>query len=337
VNSVLVTGGAGYIGSHTCKALSQAGSTPVTFDNLVYGHREAVKWGPFIEGDLSQCELLERAIREHDVSAVVHFAAYASVGESMRRPEIYFANNVVNTLNLLDAMRNTGVSDIVFSSSCATYGLPEQVPIDEQHPQKPVNPYGESKLFVERALTWYGLAHGLKWVVLRYFNAAGADAAGEAGEDHTPETHLIPLVIDAALGMRPYVEIYGTDYPTLDGTAIRDYVHVTDLADAHVKALQYLRTHGGGSLALNLGTGQGYSVEQVISMVERISGRDVAVRLAPRRAGDPPELVANPESARRILGWAPRHSELENITRTAWAWALQRARLQQPNVSTAGV
>ena len=334
MNSVLVTGGAGYIGSHTCKALSEGGFTPVTFDNLVYGHREAVRWGPFIEGDLNDRESLERTIREHDVSAVIHFAAYAYVGESMQHPEKYFSNNVVNTLNLLEAMRITAVSHIVFSSTCATYGLPGRVPIDEQHPQTPVNPYGESKLFVERALKWYGVAYGMKSVALRYFNAAGADAAGETGEDHVPETHLIPLVIEAALGIRPYVEIYGADYATPDGTTIRDYIHVTDLADAHVKALEYLRA-GGDCLALNLGTGHGYTVREVISAVERVSGREVPVQLAPRRPGDPPQLVADAASANRHLGWTPQHSDLENITETAWAWAVQRTGSQRPAAITA--
>jgi UDP-glucose-4-epimerase GalE len=315
----MVTGGAGYIGSHTCKALANAGFTPVTLDNLVYGHRHAVKWGPFIEGDLADRALLERVMREHSVQAVIHFAAYAYVGESMQQPGKYFANNVVNTLNLLDAMHNAGVQHIVFSSTCATYGLPERVPIDEQHPQKPVNPYGESKLFVERALKWYEVAHGLKWAALRYFNAAGADADGEIGEDHTPETHLIPLIIQAALGMRSHVEVFGTDYATPDGTAIRDYIHVTDLGDAHVKAVEYL-FGGGSSVALNLGTGRGYSVREVISSVEHVSGRPVPTRNAPRRPGDPPELVANAAQAGQQLGWYPQHSSLENITRTAWVW-----------------
>ena len=319
MKSVLVTGGAGYIGSHTCKALARAGFTPVTLDNLVYGHREAVKWGPFIEGDLADRALLEQVTREHSVLAVIHFAAFAYVGESMQEPGKYFANNVVNTLNLLEAMRGAGVQHIVFSSTCATYGLPERVPIDEQHPQKPVNPYGESKLFVERALKWYAVAHGLNWAALRYFNAAGADAEGEIGEDHSPETHLIPLIIQAALGMRPHVEVFGTDYPTADGTAIRDYIHVTDLGDAHVKALDYL-LGGGESVALNLGTGRGFSVREVISAVERVSGRSVPTRNAPRRPGDPPELVANALMAGQQLGWQPQHSSLDNITRTAWLW-----------------
>ena len=319
MKSVLVTGGAGYIGSHTCKALARAGFTPVTLDNLVYGHREAVKWGPFIEGDLADRALLEQVMREHSVLAVIHFAAFAYVGESMQEPGKYFANNVVNTLNLLEAMRGAGVQHIVFSSTCATYGLPERVPIDEQHPQKPVNPYGESKLFVERALKWYAVAHELNWAALRYFNAAGADAEGEIGEDHSPETHLIPLIIQATLGMRPQVEVFGTDYPTPDGTAIRDYIHVTDLGAAHVKALDYL-LGGGESVALNLGTGRGYSVREVISAVERVSGRSVPTRNAPRRPGDPPELVANASLAGQQLGWQPQHSSLENITRTAWLW-----------------
>lgn len=319
MKSVLVTGGAGYIGSHTCKALHKAGFTPVTFDNLIYGHHEAVKWGPFIEGDLNDRVLLEQVIRKYDINAVVHFAAFAYVGESMQHPDKYFSNNVVNTLNLLDAMKSCGVGNIVFSSTCATYGLPEQIPIDEQHPQKPVNPYGDSKLFIERALKWYEVAYGLKSVALRYFNAAGADAEGEIGEDHTPETHLIPLVLQAAQGMHPHVDIFGTDYPTPDGTAIRDYIHVTDLGDAHVKALEYLLS-GSESVALNLGTGDGYSVKEVIAAVESVSGMTVPTRLAPRRPGDPPRLVANAAKANQQLGWQPQHSSLENIVKTAWAW-----------------
>lgn len=319
MSSILVTGGAGYIGSHTCKALHNAGFTPVTLDNLVYGHREAVKWGPFIEGDLHDSALLETVIREHAVSAVIHFAAYAYVGESMQYPEKYFSNNVVNTLHLLNAMKSCGTAYLVFSSTCATYGIPERLPIDEQHPQNPVNPYGESKLFVERALRWYEVAHGIKSVPLRYFNAAGADAEGEIGEDHSPETHLIPLVIEAAMGVRSHVQVFGTDYPTADGTAIRDYIHVTDLGDAHVKALEYLLA-GGDSVALNLGTGNGYSVKQVISAVESVSGRPVPVQLAPRRPGDPAELVANAVNANQRLGWRPKHSSLENIAATAWNW-----------------
>ena len=338
MGSILVTGGAGYIGSHTCKALHNAGFTPVTFDNLVYGHREAGKWGPFIEGDLNDRALLEQVIREHAVTAVIHFAAYAYVGESMQYPEKYFSNNVVNTLNLLDAMKSCGTGTIVFSSTCATYGLPERLPIDERHPQNPVNPYGESKLFVERVLKWYEVAYGIRSVPLRYFNAAGADAEGEIGEDHTPETHLIPLVIEAALGMRSHVQVFGTDYPTPDGTAIRDYIHVTDLGDAHVKALDYLLA-GGDSVALNLGTGNGYSVKEVISAVESVSGRSVPTQLSARRPGDPSELVANAVNANQRLGWVPALSSLENIARTAWNWhrAIQKMSSAPGIESTVGM
>ncbi len=317
--SVLVTGGAGYIGSHTCKALAAAGYAPVTLDNLVYGHRWAVLWGAFEQADLANREAIERILRCHDIGAVIHFAAYAYVGESMVDPGKYFRNNVANTLNLLEAMRAAGVGRIVFSSTCATYGVPDAVPIAEDHPQRPVNPYGESKLFVERALHWHGVAHGLQWMALRYFNAAGADPDGEIGEDHDPETHLIPLAIETALGRRRELQVMGTDYPTPDGTAIRDFVHVTDLADAHVRALRHLET-ANGSGALNLGTGRGHSVREVIAMVERVSGRKVNARNASRRPGDPPALVATPGRAKELLGWVPRWSSLETIVQTAYRW-----------------
>jgi UDP-glucose-4-epimerase GalE len=317
--NVLVTGGAGYIGSHTCKALAAGGFVPITLDNLVYGHRRAVKWGPFIQGDLAEAALLRHVLHTHEIQAVVHFAAYAYVGESMQDPGKYFRNNVVNTINLLDAMVAGGVHSLVFSSTCATYGLPEVLPIVEDQPQRPVNPYGESKLFIERALHWYECAHGLRSVALRYFNAAGADVSGEIGEAHDPETHLIPLVIQAALGRRPQVDIYGTDYPTPDGSAIRDYIHVSDLASAHTKALEYLLA-GGESVALNLGTGQGHSVREVIATVEAVGGCPVPARQAPRRAGDPPVLVAAGERARHLLGWEPQFSDLPTIVATAWRW-----------------
>jgi UDP-glucose-4-epimerase GalE len=241
------------------------------------------------------------------------------VGESVQKPRKYYWNNVVNTLHLLDAMLEGGVQRIVFSSSAATYGNPQKVPIPEDHPKQPVNPYGETKLAMERALQWYGNAYGLKWVALRYFNAAGADPDGELGESHDPEAHLIPLTLQAALGQRPHVEIYGTDYPTPDGTAIRDYIHVTDLADAHVRALEYL-ANGGESRALNLGTGHGYSVREVINAAGKISPHPVPFREGPRRAGDPPVLVADPRHAGTVLGWKPQHSELETIIRDAWNW-----------------
>jgi UDP-glucose-4-epimerase GalE len=321
---VLVTGGAGYIGSHACKALAAAGFIPVTLDNLVYGHERAVKWGPFVKGDLADKALLLQTLRDHEVAAVMHFAAYAYVGESMTDPGKYFRNNVTNTINLLDAMIEAEVGSIVFSSTCATYGVPGEVPIGEGHPQQPINPYGESKLFIERALRWYGEAHGIRAYALRYFNAAGADPDGEIGEDHDPETHLIPLVIQAALGQRDNVKIFGTDYDTPDGSAVRDYIHVTDLAEAHVSAISRL-LEGGDSQFLNLGTGTGHSVKDVVSAVERISGLQVNAIEAPRRAGDPPILVAKPGAAAEVLGWIPRHSDLEAIVATALRWHQQQA------------
>ncbi len=329
--NILVTGGAGYIGSHTCKALAAAGYVPVALDNLSCGHRWAVRWGPLEVADLADREALDRVLRAHRIGAVIHFAASAYVGESMADPGKYFRNNVANTLNLLEAMREAQVATIVFSSTCATYGIPEAVPITEKQRQLPVNPYGESKLFIERALHWHDVAHGLRWMALRYFNAAGADPDGEIGEDHEPETHLIPLAIETALGRRPELQVMGTDYPTPDGTAIRDFVHVTDLADAHVRALRRLEG-GGANGALNLGTGSGHSVREVVAMVERITGSRVNARNAPRRAGDPAALVAAPGRANEVLGWQPRWSGLDRIVQTAYQWhcrhvpaALQRA------------
>lgn len=316
---VLVTGGAGYIGSHTAKALARAGHQPLVLDNLSAGHRWAVQWGPLIEGDLADTELVRRTLEENHVEAVMHFAASLLVGESVREPRKYFWNNVVNTLRLLDAMRDTGVKAMVFSSSAATYGEPEKTPIPEAHPTRPINPYGETKLAMERTLFWYGVAYGLRWVALRYFNAAGADPDGELGEEHDPETHLIPLVIQAALGRRAGVEIYGTDYPTPDGTAIRDYLHITDLAEAHLLALQYLAA-GGESMAMNLGTGKGNSVREVVAAVGRVSPAPVPVREGPRRAGDPPVLVADPSRAFQVLKWRPKHAKLDEIVRSAWNW-----------------
>lgn len=316
---VLVTGGAGYIGSHTAKALAEAGHSPIVLDDLSTGHRSAVKWGPLIEGDLGDRELVNSILRDYQIEGVLHFAACLLVGESMTNPQKYFWNNDVSTLGLLDAMKANGVKNIVFSSSAATYGNPEKVPIPEDHPQKPVNPYGESKLFVERMLKWYGSAYGLQWMALRYFNAAGADLAGEIGEAHDPESHLLPLVIQAALGQRPAVEIYGSDYPTPDGTAIRDFIHVNDLADAHVRALEHLAKNGE-STALNLGTGQGHSVLEVIDAVGKFAKQEVPAKKAPRRAGDPAVLVADPGKAERVLGWRPRHSDLETVVRSAWQW-----------------
>jgi UDP-arabinose 4-epimerase len=326
--SILVTGGAGYIGSHACKVLARAGYRPVVFDNLSRGHREAVRWGPLVEGDLADRRHLCAALAEHRVAAVMHFAAYAYVGESVADPAMYYRNNLGGTLSLLDAMREAGVDEIVFSSTCATYGIPDGVPIRETTPQLPVNPYGETKLAIERVLHWYNQAYGLRFAALRYFNAAGADPEGEIGENHEPETHLIPRVLRAALGTGEPVEVYGTDYATPDGTAVRDYIHVADLADAHVRALGYLAA-SGESGALNLGTGQGCSVRQVIAAVERIAGRPVPFRETARRAGDPPELVADPALARTRLDWQPRHSDLDTIIGTALAWE-RRAGHTQP-------
>jgi len=316
---VLVAGGAGYIGSQTAKMLAACGIEPVTYDDFSAGHRWAIRWGPLVEGNLSDGALLRQTIREHGIQAVVHFAASAYVGESVRDPRKYFQNNVVNTLSLLDAMVDTGVKPIVFSSTCATYGDPVQAPISETHPQVPVNPYGESKLFVEKAMRWYNGAYGLRYASLRYFNAAGADPEGDIGEDHQPETHLIPLAIHAALGRTEKLQIYGTDYPTPDGTAIRDYIHVVDLAKAHLKALELLLA-GTASIAVNLGTGKGHSVREVIAAVEEVSGRKVPVELTGRRAGDPPELVADPRRAKEILSWSAEYLDLKKIVATAWKW-----------------
>src|SRR4029079_10603008 len=316
---ILITGGAGYIGSHTAKLLAASGHGPIVFDDFTQGHDWAVKWGPLEHGSLADQGRLREVFAAHKVDAVVHFAASALVGESMSQPTKYFRNNTVGTLNLLDAMREAGVATIVFSSTCATYGDPVRVPIDEMHPQAPVNPYGESKLMVEKMLRWYGEIYGLRWMALRYFNAAGADPDGEIGEDHDPETHLIPLVIGAALGTRSPVKMFGTDYPTPDGTAVRDYVHVMDLADAHLRAIECLRA-GTASQAINLGTGSGHSVREVVDTVPRPGRRPVPAVEAPRSPGAPPERVAAPTRARDVLGWTCQYPDIETIVRHAWAW-----------------
>src|SRR5262245_24260300 len=317
--AVPVTGRAGYVGSQACKARARAGRLPVVLDNLAQGHPGAVRWGPLVEGDIRDRDLVERTLREHRIAAVVHLAAHAYVGESMRAPGKYFDNNVGGSLVLLEAARACDVERIVFSSTCATYGAPESLPIRDDQAQRPINPYGESKLFIERALHWYGAAHGLRSVALRYFNAAGADPDGELGEEHDPETHLVPLAIGAALGRRPPLQIYGTGYPTPDGTAVRDYVHVTDLADAHVRALDYLEAEGA-STAFNLGTGRGCSVREVIAAVERVARRELPGRAAAARAGDPAILVAAAGRSRERLGWVPQYSDLDTIVATAWRW-----------------
>jgi UDP-glucose-4-epimerase GalE len=322
-DTVLVTGGAGYVGAHACKTLARAGYRPVCYDNLSRGHRDFVRWGPLVEGDLADRALLDETLARYRPVAAMHFAAYAYVGESMVRPELYFRNNVVGSLTLFEALLDADKPPLVFSSSCATYGLPDAMPIDETAPQRPVNPYGESKLTIERALHWLDGAHALRHVALRYFNAAGADPEGEIGERHDPETHLIPLVLDAVSGRGDAVAIFGTDYPTPDGTAIRDYIHVRDLAEAHVGALDYLLA-GGASAALNLGTGIGHSVREVIGAAERVTGRPVPYREAPRREGDPPVLVADARRAQSLLRWQPALPGLDDMIATAWRWQQNR-------------
>lgn len=320
---VLVTGGAGYIGSHTAKALARAGHEPVVYDNLSEGYRWAVQWGPLVEADLSDRSRLREALEQHSIEAVIHFAAHAYVGESMREPRRYFQNNITNALVLLDTLLDADIKTIVFSSSCAVYGAPETTPIVETNSKLPTNPYGESKLFLERALGWYDAAYGLRSACLRYFNAAGADTDGELGELHRCETHIIPLVIASALDQRGPVEIFGTDYPTPDGTAIRDFVHVSDLADAHVLALERL-VHENKSLAVNLGSGRGVSVAEIVRAVEKHGGVTIASHPSPRRLGDPPALVADPSLAASLLGWKPARSTLDEIVGSAWRWQKSR-------------
>jgi UDP-arabinose 4-epimerase len=323
IGAVLVTGGAGYIGSHACKALAAAGLRPVAFDDLSLGHRWAVQWGPLVEANLLDQAAIEAALRAYEVSAVIHFAASAYVGDSMRDPASYYRNNVLTTLCLLDAMRACGVRTMVFSSSCSVYGNPQRLPIDESHLLHPLSPYGQSKLDCENAIRWYGQAYDMRWIALRYFNAAGADPAGDLGEDHAPETRLVPRAVLAALGRLPALDIYGDDYPTRDGTAIRDYIHVCDLASAHVAALAALRG-GAEPQVLNLGTGQGHSVLDVLRAVEIAAGKPVPHRFVPRRAGDPAEVVADTRRAVTALDWKPTQSSLDGIVESAVRWLSQR-------------
>jgi UDP-glucose-4-epimerase GalE len=313
-----VTGGAGYIGSHAAKALQRAGYRVVVFDSLVAGHRGAVKYGTLVTGDVTDREAVRHALRTHEIFAVMHFAAFLDVGESVREPAKYYRNNVIGALTVLEAMAAEAVKFLVFSSTCATYGEPIETPIAETHPQQPINSYGESKLAVERALPHFDRAYELRSITLRYFNAAGADPDGEIGEDHSPEIHVIPRAIDAATG-GPGLTVFGDDYPTPDGTCLRDYVHVADLADAHVRALEAL-VETGKSGAYNLGTGHPHSVREVIDAVARVTGRRVPWTLGPRRAGDPAVLYAAPQKALRELHWTPRIPDLEAIVRTAWQW-----------------
>jgi UDP-glucose 4-epimerase len=315
---ILVTGGAGYIGSHAVRVFLSRGHDVWVFDSLAEGHRSAAPAERLIQGDLCDTARLDHALIDRRIEAVVHFAAFTYVGESVQQPAKYYQNNLVNTINLLECLRKNRVNRFVFSSTCATYGIPEKVPITEDEPQRPINPYGRTKLAVEFALGDYARAYGWGYAALRYFNAAGASPQGDIGEDHSPETHLLPLAIQAAMGLRPELQIFGTDYPTPDGTCVRDYIHVDDLAEAHLLALEQLGP--GKEMRYNLGTGRGYSVREVVRTVEEVTGKKVPVKEAPRRAGDPPVLVAASEKVQRELGWRPRYTELRPIVETAWNW-----------------
>lgn len=317
--SILVCGGAGYIGSHINKQLNKEGYHTIVFDNLVYGHREAVKWGTFIQGELKNQEEIDAVFEQYEIDAVFHFAAYAYVGESVTEPEKYYDNNLTCTLNLLRSMKKYGCKKIIFSRTCATYGEPESVPITEDMPQNPINPYGMTKLMVERIFKDYHSAYGLQFVVLRYFNAAGADPEGEIGESHNPETHIIPLVLDAASGKREDIKVFGTDYETPDGSCVRDYIHVTDLATAHLLALHHLE-EGKKSDFFNLGNERGTSVLEVIDSVKRVTGKEFIVTLSKRREGDPAKLVGSSEKAKRVLGWKPQYADIDTIVEHAWKW-----------------
>jgi UDP-arabinose 4-epimerase len=316
--NILVTGGAGYIGSHACKALAAKGYLPVTYDNISRGNLWAVKWGPLERGDIADEQRLRAVLERYRPSALMHFAAYAYVGESVERPLLYYQNNFAGSAALLHTLVQYQPMPVVFSSTCATYGIPDRVPITEDHPQRPINPYGCSKLFVERMLADLNVACGLPWMALRYFNAAGADPQGEIGEAHDPETHLIPLVLTAARTGAP-VRIYGDDYDTADGSCIRDYIHVSDIADAHVRALDYL-LKGGESCALNLANTRGYSVKEVIAVAEKVCGRPIPSEIAARRQGDPPVLIGDASRAHALLGWKPIRSNLETQIGDTWKW-----------------
>jgi len=317
--NILIAGGAGYIGSHMCKYLYQKGFTPIVLDNLIYGHREAVRWGPFYKGNIQDKNLLSRLFLKHEIEAVMHFAAFAYVGESVIDPEKYYENNVAATISLLEVMKENSIRDFIFSSSCATYGEPVNIPISEDHPQIPINPYGRTKLMVEQILDDYHTAYGISYVSLRYFNAAGADPDGEIGEDHNPETHLIPLVLQTALGQMDEISVFGDDYPTEDGTCIRDYIHVNDLAQAHLLALEGLLNNRVGG-KYNLGNGDGNSVKQVIDVARKVTGRNIPSKIVERRAGDPAILIGSSEKAINELGWKPQLADLPTIIETAWRW-----------------
>ena len=323
---ILVTGGAGYIGSHAVKALEDRGFEAIVLDSLVYGHRDLIETNlkaKLVAGDINDRAFLDRLFSTTKIDAVMHFAAFAYVGESVTDPAKYYRNNVVGTLTLLDAMREHGVTNFVFSSTCATYGNPQSIPITEDHPQNPINPYGEGKLAIERVLKDYDPAYGLKSVIFRYFNAAGADPDGLFGEDHNPETHLIPLILQAAAGKRAAISVFGTDYDTPDGTCIRDYIHVTDLAQAHVLGLEYLLEHQTSQI-FNLGNGNGFSVKEVVDTARQVTGKEIAIEECPRRAGDPAVLIGSSTKARQMLGWEPKYADLNAIVNHAWNWHQSR-------------
>ena len=319
---VLVTGGAGYVGSHTCKVLAEQGYTPVTIDNLVRGYKHAVQWGPLHRVDILDTAKVAEIIKSEKIDTVFHFAAYATVGESSKDPLLYYLNNVQGSLSLLQAMKMAGADKIIFSSTCATYGEPQSIPIDENAEQKPISPYGRTKLMTEFFLNDFVKAHQFSAVALRYFNAAGADLDCRIGEQHIPETHLIPLVLEAAMDSKKSISIFGQDYPTVDGTCVRDYIHVTDLGEAHVQALKYIEKNPGFE-HFNLGTGQGNSVQQVIQTVEKITGKKINVKLADRRIGDPPVLISAGKKSQEMLKWLPRYSDLDKIVETAYQWQLK--------------
>lgn len=316
--NILVTGGAGYIGSHAVRLLQSAGHEVWVYDNLSYGHREAVPAGKLIEGNVGDRERVTSALKQHSIDAVMHFAAFALVGESVAEPNKYYQNNVIETLNLLEAMRDADVNRFVFSSTTATYGVPDTIPITEEERQDPINPYGFSKLVIEKALADYAHAYGWGYAALRYFNAAGASPDGEIGEDHKPESHLIPIILQVALGQRENISIFGEDYPTPDGTCIRDYIHVHDLGSAHIKALELLKD--GQGLQLNLGTGRGNSVREVIDACREVTGHEIPTVVGERRPGDPPELVANSDKAQKTLDWKPQYMDIRETVETAWKW-----------------
>jgi len=319
MKTILVTGGAGYIGSHACKVLHENGYMPVSYDNMVYGHESAVKWGPLEKGDINNRQRLDQVIEKYSPSAVMHFAAYAYVGESVENPGKYYGNNVSGTITLLEALRDHKINKFIFSSTCATYGIPQEIPITEKHSQNPINPYGASKMMIERILKDFDVVHQIRSISLRYFNAAGADLDSEIGENHDPETHLIPLILDVATGKRSHITVFGDDYDTKDGTCVRDYIHVTDLADAHMCALTALE-NGSMTTAYNLGNGKGFSVKEVIDVVRKVTGVDIDVEIGSKRAGDPAYLVGDSANIKRDLKWSPKFIELEEIIQTAWNW-----------------